>query len=666
VAPSQGVDAPHGPLCGTAPLRRRVPALWVLWVLTAMSSGALAQQSTNAAASTQRLPAATPTDTPTPEAASAAAPTSPDMPPLDEALERARHLLGAGHFEGAARAYEAALQLAEDDRSRAVITFNAGVAWFKAERYELARRWFLKSAMLDPESADAAYLHAAFAALQLRNWEHAAQLLALSGDAPELDAMRQQVATAITAARTEARRALHEEQLSNAANAIARGELARAQQLLDSALAAPDLDAASRCEAHHGLALIALAHDDLVGTGRELKLAAASAADRADLLSAAGDTAERAKLDELAIELYERALAAGPPAAQVQELRQRVAALRAAQDVVTAYGRLGLGWDSNADQSGTNSALGTGSDATLPSAFTSLYGEAKRRAKLTSDTWLEAGLGLDGVLLLAEGAQQFSLLRHDQSLALDFGLGHHLRLTPRAVAAWYLAGLEHPEPFLAEGGMQVRLAYQPSRWAQSYLELDGRLRQGFDDYRYLDGSQLTVTVSQRLLTERTRLDATLQGRLYDVGTLTTALSTTSLPACGVFCTNGTYVIPLGYASLSGQLRESWEALPSLFLGSMQGLEARRYLEDSYVQGGPTGTQLLLGSDKRRRDLRLQLGADATWAWGPRSDRGLTLQWTLLLSDSNVSYDPSSAQHHYDYANRSFTQHLLELSAFVSY
>jgi Flp pilus assembly protein TadD len=629
--------------------------------LTALLASAVA----HAAVPAENAPQSATADFATTEGdAAASPPTPPDT--LEAALGSAKAHFAAGEFEQAARGFEAALALATDDRSRAVIAFNAAVVWFQAERYELARRWFLRSAMLDPEEADAAYLHAGFSALRLGDWRHAEQLLALSGDAAPLDDMRTRLATELFAAKRDAQRAEQDAQLTRAVTAIRNAQWLLARRLLDSFLTLTDSDASSRAEAHHGLALIDIAEENLAGAHQQLLEAAAQTPTDAQMLLTLAETAERATLDDDAIVLYQRSLEAGLTGEEAERAKSRRLTLVAAQDQLSLYGRFGAGIDSNADQSGTNSTVGTGNSATMASPFISLYAEARRRARLSSNNWVEAGLGLDSITLLADSTRELSLHRHDQYVALDIGVAKRLRLVPRLVATWYLAGFEQAEPFLAEGGAQLRLTYDHSARSQSSAEVEARALRGFGDYSYLDGLQLTASATQRWRTKRWRVEAALTGRLYDVGTLETPLTAASLPRCGPFCEGGTYVIPLGYGAVAGRLRESWSPWTQLYLGAQQSVEGRHYLHDSYILGGPFSQLELTGSRKRRGDLRLQLGADATWAFTAQGNSGLTLQYSLLLSDSNIAYDARSIRHRLDYSNRSFTQHLIELGVFLSY
>jgi hypothetical protein len=89
------------------------------------------------------------------------------------------------------------------------------------------------------------------------------------------------------------------------------------------------------------------------------------------------------------------------------------------------------------------------------------------------------------------------------------------------------------------------------------------------------------------------------------------------------------------------------------------LELRQYLDDSRIVG--------VGASRKTR-------ADTRWTGTLRGEFQLDSgghvrvapSYTLIANESNVSYDASDPEHQFDYDDRSFVQHLLELDLEMSF
>ncbi|HTV17331.1 MAG TPA: hypothetical protein VMG12_01630, partial [Polyangiaceae bacterium] len=69
------------------------------------------------------------------------------------------------------------------------------------------------------------------------------------------------------------------------------------------------------------------------------------------------------------------------------------------------------------------------------------------------------------------------------------------------------------------------------------------------------------------------------------------------------------------------------------------------------------------TEKTRVDDRYTFAARARQRIGTAPELGVFLDYTLRLSRSNVAYDPNGGREHaFDYDDRNFTQHILELGA----
>jgi hypothetical protein len=89
------------------------------------------------------------------------------------------------------------------------------------------------------------------------------------------------------------------------------------------------------------------------------------------------------------------------------------------------------------------------------------------------------------------------------------------------------------------------------------------------------------------------------------------------------------------------------------------LDWRQYRDDSYIVG-------VEASRKRRRDQRYDFGADLRWSLDEHEHFVLTPSYALLVSKSNVAQSTTDHEHWFDYDDRAFTQHFLELGVEASF
>jgi hypothetical protein len=193
--------------------------------------------------------------------------------------------------------------------------------------------------------------------------------------------------------------------------------------------------------------------------------------------------------------------------------------------------------------------------------------------------------------------------------------------------------------------------------ATTGLDLTLRPVRGLGDSGYLSGSGFDATVDERLTSGRLRVSVVAGYRYLQRGTQTIPIddgSSFSAECPGRSpCNNLEYVLPLSYQGPSGRLAAAFDLLDRLSLGASAKLEYRRYLEPSFVRS-------LSASRKTREDVRYRLRAYGELALDSDEHLGLLLSYEALISRSNIAFDANDREHRFDYGDRNFVEHLIEL------
>ena len=145
-----------------------------------------------------------------------------------------------------------------------------------------------------------------------------------------------------------------------------------------------------------------------------------------------------------------------------------------------------------------------------------------------------------------------------------------------------------------------------------------------------------------------------RGRYNDIGTRSSSVAASDFPTCGARCNGATYTIPLAYAGAGPFLATSVSPGADIWLIGYASYDYRQYTNNAEITGVPEST-------KRRIDERTTLEASVDLPVAFDGHLRLVPTYTFLLSRSNVAVDSTDPYYRFDYDNRNFTQHLVELS-----
>jgi tetratricopeptide (TPR) repeat protein len=593
-------------------------------------------------------------------------PAPDDAPTLQELAQAAAEDFRAGRFAEAAEGYEAARERTTSARDRATIELNLGACLFEMGRFAEAKRAFLRAAELDSTVADRAHLNAAAAALRLGRLEEARSLAesALAG-APELASRRSSLLDEIASAEGDARRDAERQSfvahVRAAEKALRASDATTAERELVSAsahfeVASPE----ERVDVQHGLAVSRLERGDAAGAKQILVNALVDAPNDSDLHHALGRAELALGNEPVASVELERALELG-----LDEERAKAARtlLRDIDPLPPSrfYGwlTLGAGYDTNPWQSGAGKVLPLGNRGQGGAEYGIVSVGIGRQERL-SDRWAaDIGYAGDWIGFWRRAVEDLTIQAHSLTAALDWSAAPRLVLGLSAGPSFTFVGLSPVEPFSWDIliGAHADLTFSAVRALRA--SLDFRSITGFEGWEFLGGNRLDARVVHDWSWRRASLRLGAVGRYNGIGTRVSSVDATVIPACAGLCDGADYLVPLGYASGGPLVSASLKPVDWLRLRGYAALELRQYLDDSRIVG--------VGASRKTR-------ADTRWTGTLRGEFQLDSgghvrvapSYTLIANESNVSYDASDPEHQFDYDDRSFVQHLLELDLEMSF
>jgi hypothetical protein len=130
---------------------------------------------------------------------------------------------------------------------------------------------------------------------------------------------------------------------------------------------------------------------------------------------------------------------------------------------------------------------------------------------------------------------------------------------------------------------------------------------------------------------------------------------------------GTYTIPLGYVSPHAGIELDYAVTRSLSVGFFAQASYRRYLADSFAEPDVPDDDLPPEATRKlREDWLPKVGARGTWSLSSGSGLAIYIDYSLLLSRSNMAREEPYASppqrdpdQNFDYDNRNFDQHVGE-------
>lgn len=565
-------------------------------------------------------------------------------------------------FAEAREAFLAASSVLPSEDARANLEFDIAACELELGRFAEAEARFVRVAELDPGARGEALLHAGWAALGAGDLDAAARhLAALAEDGPE--APRRELAAAIDTTRQARTRAELDTALERAAAAYASGDLNAAEAALRigrerQAAAAPR----SLATLEYLSALVAHERGDEAAARQALERCLRHDPNDGAAYALLGELSRRDGDDANAERHYRASLAAELAPADAAVVHEALDSLYGLPPRgLGAWASLGAGFDSNATQSGSSEALGYASPGSASSAFGAPSGGIEYRFSGSARSRLGAYYTADWLVLGNPEVEAFSLQSHEAGLRAYLALSRSVDLRLNAAGGVTFSGLEL-SPFSLDASLGARLSVQHGAGFESRLNAEARPSLGLSGQGYLNGVRSEVSFAERF--ESGRWAATLGAgyRHSAIGTEAIAVDPERFPRCNFACTEASYRIPLGYAGpvlVAGlELALPW----SLSLALNARYEYRSYLEPSRIEGPTLPALVAELSEKTRQDQRYTLGARARHELGAAPGIGVFLEYALRLSRSNVAYQPGDIEHAFDYDDRNFDQHLVELGA----
>jgi hypothetical protein len=332
---------------------------------------------------------------------------------------------------------------------------------------------------------------------------------------------------------------------------------------------------------------------------------------------------------------------------------------------VDAWAALGAGYDSNATLSGSSDALGLSSASSRGSAFVDPALGLEYRLGLGERARLGPYYAGDWLVLTDEAVREVSLQTHEAGLRLYWTPTPSMEVRLTAAGGVTLSGLG-PSPFSLDGLVRGRLALRHGARLKSALLDETRPSQGLSGQDYLTGARSELSISERYASGRWAVSATLGYRHVGIGTEYLPVDPLRFERCTPACGNAEYVIPLGYAGPLVGLDGSLDVTRALQLGAGVRYEHRTYLDESRIEAPFAPGFVRELSEKTRVDDRYSLLGRARYRFRTDPEIGLALEYSLRLSRSNVAYREGDLEHAFDYDDRNFDQHIVELSVDFRY
>jgi Flp pilus assembly protein TadD len=562
----------------------------------------------------------------------------------------------AGKFELALSTYRRALPLATSPEDAATLRMNVAACLIELRRLDEASLEFLDVAKSVPSFAQKARLNAALIALELGDVAAAESLLAAASPvAPALVARAADVRRRIAEARDAERPGTLRAHVAAAAVAIkqenwdlAESKLLEAKRLLEHA---PTRD---RVDVLLGLATVQLAREHPHAAQATLTLAVVEAPNDPEIhyalaraYQALGDAAEARVEYRKALEL-----SLGEPQASLAS--SQLKALDAlAPSSWFAWLLFAGGFDSNPGQSGAAQETALGRREHGGSGYARIATELGRKQRVTTDWWWRARYQGEWLGLGKPSVQDLSLQNH--------GLWAGLKWTPTDTITWELetgpnatfVGLGSVRPFAWDWAGSLKLRYVPSRGRAWRIGMEVRGIRGLSDWKYLSGTRVDSELSHLWSGTLGNLHLGLHARLLTIGTRRINVDAALIPACINRCDGANYEIPLSYFGVGPVASARAHLVRSLSVVGVTQLDWRRYRDESYIVG-------IQASRKRRVDRRFNIAAELQWALDAREQVLLVPSYTLLVSGSNVAQTGGDPAHAFDYDDRRFIQHFVEL------
>lgn len=583
-------------------------------------------------------------------------------PSVEQLAAQAAAAFRNGQFERSLEHYRQADRMATLAEEHAALRMNIGACLVELGRLADAKEAFLDAANADPSVSKKARLNAALVAVELGQVDEAESLLAAASPIDEsLSSRAQDLRSRIAEKHSAGQRTTLLASIDNAAKAIREERWQAAEKaLLEAKRQFEVATSTERVDILHGLATTQLALNRPGDAVQTLSAALDIRAKDPELHYVLGRAHQALENDTLARSEYRRALELGLEDPQAKSARTRLENL----DPLTpsewfGWLSLGGGYDSNPRQSGaaTETTLGRrGRGGTAYGRVTTEFGRTQRVHERLSLRLRYAG---DWWGLQKETVRDLSIQNHGGFLGAQWAPVDRLVLNLELGPSITYVGLSSIERFLWDVAGSVKARYRASNVRTWRASFDARAITGATGWEFLGGSRLDAELSHTWYLQPLELRLGIRGRMHSMGTRSTLVDATVISACANFCDGAEYRIPLSYTALGPVAWTRLTIADSLHLAIWNQLDWRRYRDESYIVG-------LDPSRKRRVDWRYSLGVDLQWALDEGEHLMIVPSYALLVSSSNVAQTATDPTHQYDYDDRRFTQHFVELGLEASF
>ena len=220
-------------------------------------------------------------------------------------------------------------------------------------------------------------------------------------------------------------------------------------------------------------------------------------------------------------------------------------------------------------------------------------------------------------------------------------------------------------PFTLDALVRARFALRHTTHWRTHVLGELRPSIGLGGQDYLGGLRAELGAGERFQSGRWSAGGSLAWRHSGIGTWSLPIAQ-PLPGCLAGCQLARYQIPLGYSGPIFDADVNVALGPALELGTWLKYEHRTFLDESRIEGADVPALVRRLSRKRREDDRYAVGARARYRLGERPELGAWLQYALRVSRSNVAFGSAGLDHAFDYDDRNFSQHVIELGIDARY
>jgi Flp pilus assembly protein TadD len=581
---------------------------------------------------------------------------------IEQLAAKAANAFRAGQFEEALTNYRRTIALVTRQQDEATLRLNIGACLIELGRLNEAKTEFLRAADLDPTVAKKARLNAALVAVELDRVDEAQSLLDAASPVDEaLISREQDIKRRIEEKRSSAQRGALLAQLATAAAAIARSDWVAAESaLLASRKLFEWAEPSERVDILHSLGTVQLALERPRDAKVTLTSASALAPNDPEIHYALGRADQALDETSEARTEYRKALELGLKEPQAKAAKDRVEAL-GPLGPSEWFGWLSLvgGYDSNPRQSGVATETTLGRRGRGGSGYGRVAAELGRTQRISDQFNLRARYAGEWLGLEKRLVRDLSLQNHGVFGSAQWAPTDRLTLGLEIGPSITYIGLSPISQFTWDVVGAAKARFRASDVRTWRLSFDVRQITGLSGWEFLGGTRLDGELSHGWSYRAGSFRLGLRGRHLSIGTRTTTVDATFMPACTGLCDGAEYFIPLSYSGFGPIASTRVEIVSSLHLVGMTQLDWRRYRDESYISA-------IAQSRKRRQDLRWSAGVDLQWALDEDEHLLIVPSYAVLLSSSNVAQSSSDPQHAFDYDDRSFTQHFVEVGVELSF